>query len=738
MAFALSLGSMVVSIKADAVNFQKNMARVQATLKKTSQWARKYGRSFSLYVTAPIVLAGTAGVKAFMDFDDAMTQSLAIMGNVTAAMRKEMEDVAKSLSKRSITTPRELAESYFYLASAGLNARQSIKALAVVEQFAVAGRFDMTQATDLLTDAQSALGLTVKDSTQNMINMTRISDVLVKANTLANASVEQFSRALTNKAASAMRLLNKDITEGVAVLAAFADQGKKGVEAGQMLHIVLRDLQRASIRNTKAWDAMGMSVFDANGKMLHMADIIKQLEDAFEPMSDRQKKMTAEMLGFQDRSFSAIQVLISMSHKIREYDKALKDAGGTTADVANKQLKSLTSRLKMLKNRLTVIGIEIGEKLEPQIRKLMGHLGELARWWENLDTQHQTAIISIAGLAAAVGPLLIGFGMMAASLKAIGGLLAWIGLPILAVVGALGSLAFAGLMIADAFFDADTGFKKFVEGIRISGFKISTYTTIMATYIWQAWDWVTSSILKLWEKTKNGVIQFGGMMWRFMIKVTNGIVSAFRFMVDKIIGAVEAITETLVGLLLMLDLIDENTALKAMGGKLGKDIDTFFANTLLAQQNAIDESLGHAEKRAFNHFAKMEDLEKAYTADVEKWGAVRQEVVDRDVEGFRKKTAAWREEQEAIRKRNAALGQGTTTTPPPGTGGVGGGGFTMPGGEKSFSLRRMSGISAENISKLGKIGGPKDIIDVLKDILDSDGEGNEILREMAGNLGLAP
>ena len=60
-----------------------------------------------------------------------------------------------------------------------------------------------------------------------MAQMSRVSDVLVRANTLANATVQQFSTALTSKAGAALKSFNKDVEEGVAVLAAMADQGIK-------------------------------------------------------------------------------------------------------------------------------------------------------------------------------------------------------------------------------------------------------------------------------------------------------------------------------------------------------------------------------------------------------------------------------------------------------------------------------------------------------------------------------
>ena len=138
--------------------------------------------------------------------------------------------------------------------------------------------FDLQVATDYLTDAQSALGLTIRDDAiANMANMTRVSDVLVDAANLSNASVEQFSASLTNKAGPAMRQVGMDIESGVAVLAAFADQGIKGEEAGTQFAIVLRDLQTRAIENKAAFEAAGVSVYDANGEFRNMSEIIEDL-----------------------------------------------------------------------------------------------------------------------------------------------------------------------------------------------------------------------------------------------------------------------------------------------------------------------------------------------------------------------------------------------------------------------------------------------------------------------------
>ena len=319
--------------------------------------ARKQIRSFVGASTRMLgIYGGAAGVVAvigkaansYEQLNRSMNRSLSIMGKVSASMRRDMTAAAIEVSRTTNASAKEAADAYFFLASAGLDASQSLAALPKVAKFAQAGNFDLALATDLLTDAQSALGLTVKDTAKNMTNMQRVSDVLVKANTLANATVQQFSESLTNKAGAALRLVGKDIEEGVAVLAAFADQGVKGAEAGTGFGIVLRDLQTKAIKFGDEFRKAGVRVFDSAGEMRNMADIIGDLERRMAGMSDQTKKTFLLDLGFSDKSVAFVQALIGVSDKIKDYEAALRSAGGTTADVAGKMLTPMESAMSRL------------------------------------------------------------------------------------------------------------------------------------------------------------------------------------------------------------------------------------------------------------------------------------------------------------------------------------------------------------------------------------------------------
>jgi TP901 family phage tail tape measure protein len=300
-------------------------------------------------------------VEASAEFNKAFTESTAIMGDLSDTLKDEMIVAAEEVARATTFSAKEAAEAYFFLASAGLDANESIGALPQVASFAQAGAFDLARATDLLTDAQSALGLSSDDSAENMRNMARVSDVLVKANTSANASVEQFATSLTQKGATALKTVNKSLEEGVAVLSVWADSGIKGEQAGTALNRVILDLTSKATQNAKAFKANNIAVFDSTGTMRNMADIVQDLEERLDGMSDAQKKATFQQLGFADKSSVYISSLVGQSQAIRDYQEGLENATGFTRDVAAKQLESYSSKVKLHSDEWELLQTTLGD-----------------------------------------------------------------------------------------------------------------------------------------------------------------------------------------------------------------------------------------------------------------------------------------------------------------------------------------------------------------------------------------
>lgn len=326
-------------------------------------------------VVGGLGLLGTAisvqGIRKFAQFDAAMTESLAIMGDVSSAMEEDMAQAARKMARETTFSAEETAESYFFLASAGLDARESIKALPVVAKFAQAGMFDMARATELATDAQSALGLTSSIAAENTDNLARVTNVLVGANTLANASTEQFAESLTNRAAARARIAGKEIEEVVAVLAAFADVGIKGRRAGTLFDRTLRELTRRARENEEAFKQYNIEVFDSEENVRNMADIIEDMEEAFAGMTPKAKGAALAQLGFTQRSMEGILVLQGMSDQIRISQKALEEQGNIQEEVAEKQLDTLINQFKLLGSAITDVFIGTGSPLGKALTEIV-------------------------------------------------------------------------------------------------------------------------------------------------------------------------------------------------------------------------------------------------------------------------------------------------------------------------------------------------------------------------------
>lgn len=394
---ARSVATIGVSVTARTDKFAKGMKRASRSVEVFGIRVNRSTANMAKLATGFVgVTAGAASVgygllrlmRSVEDFNRAMRNSQAIMGDLSETMQRDMRQAAFAVARTTKFSATEAAKAYFFLASAGLDAAESLKALPIVARFAQAGMFDLALATDLLTDAQSALGMRFESTLLNMRAMARVSDVLVKANMMANATVQQFSESLTNKAGAALKVLNKDIEEGIAVLAVFADQGIKGAEAGTALNIVLRDLTTKAIRNKQAFEDFNVTVFDSERNMRNIADVVGDIERALSGMSDEAKKAMLMQLGFADKSIIFIQTLLGMSEAMRDYEAAARSAGSATGDVASKQLTKFQEGWAQLSGTVSAFASSL-EFLGSVAGFVMKDLASTLGLWDRLLTSWQ-------------------------------------------------------------------------------------------------------------------------------------------------------------------------------------------------------------------------------------------------------------------------------------------------------------------------------------------------------------
>lgn len=470
-------------------------------------------------------IAGSVG--AFADFESQMVESQAIMGDLSSNQMAAMESAARRVGRTTTFSASQAAEAFFFLSSAGLDAAESTQVLGDMATFAQAGQMDLAQATDILTDSASALGLEVSEYNS-------LADVLVKSNTIANATVQEFGEAL-QISGGRMKKFGIEAEEGASILAVWADQGLKGRRAGTAMNQTLRDLSTSAQNNSQAWQNLGVSVFNANGEMRPMATIVADLEQATAGMSTETRNATLATLGFTDEGMRNIDMLIGNSEQLRQYEADLRNAGGTSQEVANNQLKSLTAQWQLLKGQIADVGIQIGSVFAPALKGLIGQLSGVVQWFSAFNRRTNGMAGAVTLVTSLITGLIMSFGALASStavvatakaaligaVSALGTVIGGLNLPIVAVIALVGALAAA---FATDFAGIRTHTMRVVNALRQS--------------LQPAFQWLAEQGPPLFARVKTAVLDFVNrsepVIQRIVTAIADGLIAGIQWAAEVI------------------------------------------------------------------------------------------------------------------------------------------------------------------------------------------------------------
>ena len=399
----------------------------------------RVGKGLSTYVTAPLVGIGAASVKAGMDFDTAMSQVAATSGKTVDEIG-ELRDFAKDMGSTTAFSATQAAEGLNYMALAGYDAETSMKMLPTVLDLAAAGAMELGAASDMVTDAQTALGLSTKETST-------LVDQMAQTSSKSNTSVSQLGEAIL-KIGPTARNIAGGTQELNQVLGLLADNGIKGSEAGTHLRNILLSLNTEKVKD--AFHEMGVEIYDAEGNMRSLSDIFPELSTAMEGLTSEEKTgMLAKL--FNKTDLSAVNSLLGTSaERWEELGLAIEDSTGAAGQMAETQLDNMQGSLTLLKSALEGAGIAISDVLAPYIRQLADFANDLVTKFNELSPATQTFIVAVGAIAAALGPLLVVIGAIMSAigtilpmLPTISGALAALTSPIGLIVAAIAALVAA-------------------------------------------------------------------------------------------------------------------------------------------------------------------------------------------------------------------------------------------------------------------------------------------------------
>ena len=318
---------------------------------------------------AAVGAMGIAAINTGREFEGAMSQVAATMliDKTTAEGQKAfetLENAARECGASTAFSATEAAEALNYLALAGYDADKAATALPTVLKLAGAGAMSLANASDMVTDSMSALGIAATEA-----NLTQFSDQLAQTASKANTRVAQLGEAILTVGGTAKGLAG-GTTELNTALGILADNGLKGAEGGTHLRNIILSLQNPTDKAAASLKSLGVDVYDAQGNMRGLNDVFKDLQGAMDGMDNASKDTILSTLFNKTDLTAANAMLANCTDRFDELSASIENSAGACENMYAIQLDNLNGDIDILKSGLSDLGISIYQDLNGPLREM--------------------------------------------------------------------------------------------------------------------------------------------------------------------------------------------------------------------------------------------------------------------------------------------------------------------------------------------------------------------------------
>lgn len=361
------------------------------------------GAAMTKYITTPLIGVGVAAAKVGGDFEEQMSRVKAISG-ATGDTFEQMKQQAIDLGAKTAFSAKESAAGMENLASAGFSAQEIMKAMPGLLDLAAVSGGDVALASENTATALRGFGLEASEAGH-------VADVFARAAADTNAEVGDMGEALKYVAPVA-NSMGISLEETAAAIGIMSDAGIKGSQAGTTLRGALSRLARPTKAMQDTMDNLGVSFYDADGKMKPLKTQVELLKKAFEGLTPEQQQNALVTLYGQE-SLSGMMALIDKGpDSLGKLTKSLKDSDGAADDMARTMQDNMNSSIEQMFGAFESAAIVIQKILAPSIKKVADAISGLVEKFVSAPESTQKLVVAIGAIAIAIGPVLYALGMV--------------------------------------------------------------------------------------------------------------------------------------------------------------------------------------------------------------------------------------------------------------------------------------------------------------------------------------
>jgi len=415
--------------------FQQTLNSLSAKLWVVTMGLQQMGRSLTMAFTVPIVALGVASVKTFADWETG-TKNLQASADMTAGEANKMTDSFRDLASVMPLSVTELQEIARTAAEAGVSTKGLEKyTIAIAKLVTISKELNLKTAAEALVSVSKAFGISED-------NVERVGSVIRKMAKESKGGMDDFTAALL-RAMPAASMLSINFQDVSAMLAAIIPVSGTATRAGTNL---TRMFDQMTTNLPKLASQMGITQ-DALKEMINK-DAVKTLQTYIKGLglaTDQVETNRAVLEIFGQEGAKALRALIAQYNvflkRQKESEQAYIDGTELTKDY-NIASDTLANTFKLFQNAVlnvaNAIGTDLNKVIVPVLNNAIRLTTTLAAIWISLPDPMKQTLISLAGILAILGPLILAINTLISPIVGLVTVLAKGGLALTYIKGLFG------------------------------------------------------------------------------------------------------------------------------------------------------------------------------------------------------------------------------------------------------------------------------------------------------------
>lgn len=373
-----------------SIDTAKKLQKIEEAGEKVSN----VGKKMSVGVTAPIVAAGAAGLAAFSEVDEALDTIITktgATGDVADSLATSFENVGSNTHLELQTVGEAIGEVNTQF---GFMDKKLEDSTNYILQFAEINGTDVSQSAIYARQAIEAYDLSYDD-------LNKVLDVTTKTSQNTGQAVDSlFDSAI--KGAPQIKQLGLSFGEGVTLMGQFEQAGVDGNAA-------LSSLSKATVAYAK------------DGKSL--SEGLGELQDKIKNASSETDAINAAAEVFGTKGGPRMADAIRRGTlNLEDLAKIADESQGSVGETFEATLDPIDKSNQAMNNAklaLADVGESVQISLLPFFEMAIDALKSFKGWWDSLDQGTKNWIITLAGIAAVIGPALVVIGTLMSSVTKI-------------------------------------------------------------------------------------------------------------------------------------------------------------------------------------------------------------------------------------------------------------------------------------------------------------------------------